>query len=389
MALEITIPSTPIIEIKVGGGDLSEINAVLHYKKQLSNGILDLSDRQIEEEELDYVNELAQICQCHHLVLKQNYLEHTRKRFPSFITILDLSMNKLEEISLEGLWSLSELNISRNCIKTLKGVDCCPALQVLNASHNEVSFVCGYAANTRLTELDLSFNKVSTIEDLRGISVWESIQTFDVTGNPVNNIPYARLTIKHLLTNLVWFNRKKEPSSPKAKPSRFATARGNKPVSEKTPRKLGYATLHGQGSSDTLKQPVQVSVREQKYQTLSASSAINKSISNREKMGLQTALIGDKNRTSARQTRSQHGKGRSTHKRKQPQDKLRSYRNDDLNGKQKKGTKPSSKYRTKTVRISTLGPRSSSPSLDMEELLCNMIVQKRSLLSKLQRAMNT
>lgn len=390
-----TYSSAPNIEIKIG----DEMNAVLQYKAQLASGVLDLSDRRIEEQELEYVNELVHLCQCHHLVLTQNMLERTREPFPSFITVLDLSLNRLTALSLEGLSCLVELNVSRNNLESLEGVDCCPALQTLNASHNEISFVCGYAANAQLTELDLSSNKIATVEDLRGVSVWGSVRTFDVTGNPLMDVPHVRLTIKHLLSNLVWLNSKKQPSSPKVGNNRekgfgafTATPKGER-AAQGTPKMLGYASIHKRGEPVEFdRSPIQVSKHDLELSKMGFANSRRKNVSRNENANGQG---GEKKRNASKHSRSvprSEGWGkRMPRERKIDRSRGPARRKGAERGKKHARSAISARGKATTgiTRKQTQSLRPSSPGsdIDMEKMLAKMIKHKRSLLSKLQATM--
>ena len=194
------------------------------YKKQLDNGILNLSHRGIDNSELASINELVILCEADFLVLSHNQLkEISIIAFPKQIKILDLSANKIPTLIGNGfkkLRHLIHLDVSNNLLTTLEGLEYCQSLETINASYNNIQFVDGLTSfHTKLIELDISYNEVEQLENLRSLCLCSTLQTLHIRGNPVSFDRSMRHLILHMLPNVRLLDGNKQAPSPRARSS--------------------------------------------------------------------------------------------------------------------------------------------------------------------------
>ena len=193
------------------------------YKKQLDNGILNLSHRGIDESELPSINELVVLCEAHFLVLSYNKISSIQTSFPSSLQVLDVSTNKISTLIGKGfraLRNLVHLDVSSNALTTLEGLEYCQSLQTINASYNSIQFVDGLTSlHNKLLEIDISYNQIESMQNLRSLCMCSSLQTLHVRGNPVSFDRSMRHLILHMLPNVRLLDGNKQAPSPRTRAS--------------------------------------------------------------------------------------------------------------------------------------------------------------------------
>jgi len=102
-----------------------------------------------------------------------------------FLQRLDLSTNKLKELSPIPQPRLSWLNLSGNKIKTCAEFLGHDNLLTLLMSDNALPNCAGLAAMPKLLELNLNGNRLTTLTDLRGLG---SLKSLSVARNALTNL---------------------------------------------------------------------------------------------------------------------------------------------------------------------------------------------------------
>ncbi|POM74211.1 Nuclear regulatory subunit of Glc7p type 1 protein serine-threonine phosphatase [Phytophthora palmivora] len=108
-------------------------------------------------------------------------------RFP-FVTVLDLSRNKLAKLPEEGLTvfpRLEVLNLADNRIKAITGLIKTSKLRALSLSHNFIRSVRNIEHLEHLEILQLSHNQIATVHALRLLSLNKMLTHLNLDGNPV------------------------------------------------------------------------------------------------------------------------------------------------------------------------------------------------------------
>lgn len=111
-------------------------------------------DGQISKEEALAVDSLS---------LPNAGLDAVDLSFFNNITVLDLSGNNLTAIDLSGVPNLTALNIENNKIAGKLDVSYLNAVKTLKAAHNELTELSSFGSRTPVLEIDLSYNKFTTI----------------------------------------------------------------------------------------------------------------------------------------------------------------------------------------------------------------------------------
>jgi hypothetical protein len=120
-----------------------------------------------------------------------------------FLTDLDLAHNSLTGTVPIGSFppTLQRLDLSGNYLDGIAGLICCLSLLSLDVSSNSLRSIS--ALPPRLKELDVSHNKLTSLTNLRLLSLSPSIISLNIAGNPAA-VPYApfRATVCSLLLKL-------------------------------------------------------------------------------------------------------------------------------------------------------------------------------------------
>jgi hypothetical protein len=120
-----------------------------------------------------------------------------------FLTDLDLAHNSLTGTVPIGSFppTLQRLDLSGNYLDGIAGLICCLSLLSLDVSSNSLRSIS--ALPPRLKELDVSHNKLTSLTNLRLLSLSPSIISLNIAGNPAAE-PYApfRATVCSLLLKL-------------------------------------------------------------------------------------------------------------------------------------------------------------------------------------------
>ncbi|KAL3668184.1 regulation of response to stimulus [Phytophthora oleae] len=134
--------------------------------------------------ELSFRNMLA-------LLLPDNGLSHlalfAECRFP-FVTVLDLSRNKLRKLPEDGLAvfpRLEVLNLAGNQLKAIAGLSKIFKLRALGLQQNAIRSVKNVEHLVQLEVLDLAHNQIATVHALRLLSLNNGLMHLHLEGNPV------------------------------------------------------------------------------------------------------------------------------------------------------------------------------------------------------------
>lgn len=83
---------------------------------------------------------------------------------------------------------IQRLNLERRGFTEIKNLYNCKKLVDLNLAGNEISQICGLEALVELKRLDLSFNKIRTLEGIEHNGLCETLVFLDLRGNQISNI---------------------------------------------------------------------------------------------------------------------------------------------------------------------------------------------------------
>ncbi|KAG3193667.1 hypothetical protein PC128_g10025 [Phytophthora cactorum] len=106
----------------------------------------------------------------------------------SFVTVLDLSRNKLIKLPDDGLTAfprLEVLNMAENQLKTITGLTKTFKLRALGLSHNSIRTVKNVEHLTDLEILHLAHNQIATVHALRILSLNKILAHLNLDGNSV------------------------------------------------------------------------------------------------------------------------------------------------------------------------------------------------------------
>lgn len=148
--------------------------------------------------------QVAKLTQLTELNLSKNQLTEINglDKLVSLIR-LDLSENQITEISgLNSLSKLSKLDISNNLITELKGLDNLSNLLELNCLSNKIEDIKGLQALIKLVDLNLSFNKIS---EIKGLENNNNIITLNLGSNKIKRISGIQ-KLKQLSHLYLWNN---------------------------------------------------------------------------------------------------------------------------------------------------------------------------------------
>ena len=170
---------------------------------KLETGVLDLSVRELQDNDLHGVAQLVDVCSVHSLGLARNALTQLCVALPSRLVVLDVSHNRLESLAgrgLQQLTSLQTLIASHNRLQTMDGLETCVSLQTLDLSHNEIQAVNALPQHRDLYSLDLSCNNIKSLDDVRMLAHMH-MQVLHLHGNPIHATHGTgyRLILSHML----------------------------------------------------------------------------------------------------------------------------------------------------------------------------------------------
>ena len=162
------------------------------------------------------------------LILRDNYISNLSSmnlRKLAVLTDLDLAYNKLKGRLPSNVFplSLERLDITGNDFDNLSGLINCTKLKTLNASQNKIKLISTYPIS--LTNLDLSYNLIMNITDLRVLSLSPGITVLNVIGNPVSNNTLCRVTVCTALPKLLSLDEYIIPGRGTAKKNTNTTSR--------------------------------------------------------------------------------------------------------------------------------------------------------------------
>ena len=98
---------------------------------------------------------------------------------------LNIGLNNLMKIPESLTKNLLILNISRNRVKSLNGIEVCSRLIFLNASHNQIQTVSTIGVLQKVKELYLNNNWLPTAT-LKEFSCLKSLQILDLGHNKLS-----------------------------------------------------------------------------------------------------------------------------------------------------------------------------------------------------------
>ncbi|KAG7390347.1 hypothetical protein PHYPSEUDO_008175 [Phytophthora pseudosyringae] len=125
------------------------------------------------------------------LLLPENGLSDlilfTACRFP-FVTVLDLSRNKLTKLSDDALTAfprLEVLDLANNQLKSITGLTKTLKVRALGLGHNAIRTVKNVEHLVQLEILHLAYNQIATVHALRLLSLNNVLAHLNLDGNPV------------------------------------------------------------------------------------------------------------------------------------------------------------------------------------------------------------
>jgi Leucine-rich repeat (LRR) protein len=85
---------------------------------------------------------------------------------------------------LNYLPTLDNLNLSRNCIYRIKGLNMQLNIKELNLSHNFIERIQGLEELIQLSILDLSYNKITDIKEIKNLKKNRKLHSLSIEENP-------------------------------------------------------------------------------------------------------------------------------------------------------------------------------------------------------------
>lgn len=199
---------------------------------------------------------------------------------PPSVTSLDLSMNQLSTIELEGLVNLRVLRLSHNLIRKVYGLDDVVQLEELVLDHNLLTSVENVAQLPCLRLLDVSCNMISKVSSVRELSLCSSLRELRIQCNPVaslraqlvNLLPQVELLDTGLPASSVSSSYSSSSSSSSARPSKRIGAGKAAVTAAATAAATGsYARMKSEGSGSVDSYAAATSVSS--YSSSSSSSS--------------------------------------------------------------------------------------------------------------------
>lgn len=177
-------------------------------EKERNDFLLDLTDRHLIEFDasLQHVypkSKLSMICV---LILRGNELtdlKAMRLNLMVSLTDLDLAQNLFFGAVPPGSFprNIERLDLSNNSFDDFSGLVTCSTLRTVNISHNRLKSIA--ALPSKLEDLDISYNMLSSPLELRLLSLSPSIRTLRIIGNPiVDASAFCRVIVCSVLPNI-------------------------------------------------------------------------------------------------------------------------------------------------------------------------------------------
>mmetsp|Transcript_13246 Transcript_13246/g.24547 ORF Transcript_13246/g.24547 Transcript_13246/m.24547 type:complete len:501 (+) Transcript_13246:261-1763(+) len=153
------------------------------------------------------------------LDLKDNALRQVSE-VPVFVRSIVLSANLLKSLkSLSSLQCLVELDVSKNKLRSLKGLyRSCKSLRTLNASSNLMPCIEGLETMESLRHLDIRENRLSLISNMRSLSCNLGLIELRIMGNPVSQKAQVRQVLMDLVPSLLLLDDRPVSVSPDVGP---------------------------------------------------------------------------------------------------------------------------------------------------------------------------
>ncbi|CAD7950993.1 unnamed protein product [Amoebophrya sp. A25] len=98
---------------------------------------------------------------------------------------LDVSHNRLEKLPLLDLPMLTHVDVSHNLLTTTKGLFLCQLLAEAHFQHNQITRVAQMETLEDLHFLDLSENKIETLDGIKSLAYNAQLTVLLLKGNPV------------------------------------------------------------------------------------------------------------------------------------------------------------------------------------------------------------
>ena len=177
-------------------------------KEERNDFMLDLTDRHLitfnaSLHHLYPRSKLSLLCV---LILRNNQLTDLvsmRLKEMVCVTDLDLAYNKFKGSIPHGVFprNLERLDLEGNEFHDFAGLVTCNALKCVNISHNQINDIA--ALPSRVTDLDLSHNQLSSPLHLRLLSLTPSIITLRIFENPIAEVSaFCRVIVCSVLPNI-------------------------------------------------------------------------------------------------------------------------------------------------------------------------------------------
>uniref|UniRef100_A0A8C3LR14 Leucine rich repeat containing 49 n=1 Tax=Chrysolophus pictus TaxID=9089 RepID=A0A8C3LR14_CHRPC len=158
---------------------------------------LDLYDNQIEEiSGLSTLRSLRVLLLGKNRIKKISNLENLKN-----LDVLDLHGNQISKIeNINHLSELRVLNLARNLLSIVENLNGLDSLTELNLRHNQVSK--DVDTLPRLQRLFLSFNNISSFEDILCLADSSSLSDITLDGNPIAQETWYKHTVLHHMMQL-------------------------------------------------------------------------------------------------------------------------------------------------------------------------------------------
>uniref|UniRef100_A0A8C9EYU5 Leucine rich repeat containing 49 n=1 Tax=Pavo cristatus TaxID=9049 RepID=A0A8C9EYU5_PAVCR len=158
---------------------------------------LDLYDNQIEEiSGLSTLRSLRVLLLGKNRIKKISNLENLKN-----LDVLDLHGNQITKIeNINHLSELRVLNLARNLLSIVENLNGLDSLTELNLRHNQVSK--DVDTLPRLQRLFLSFNNISSFEDILCLADSSSLSDITLDGNPIAQETWYKHTVLHHMMQL-------------------------------------------------------------------------------------------------------------------------------------------------------------------------------------------